>query len=262
MLGSVLLHASVIVALLVSWKFAPDLKVGPVVPVTIITDAPMAKDLKAAELAPVEQDAQTEEPVPEASPDVTPPPPTPAPKPVPTPPKPAPTPTPKPAPAPKPTPQPTPPKPTPAKPAPTKSFDLDALAASLSKSAKPAKPASAAKGPTRPQTSTVARDTVGTGLSALAMNGLQAELERRWNPNCDVEGGGGVKIRVRFVVGAGGAVVGQVQSEIQGAVTAVSQAAKERAVRAVYAASPFRNLPPQSYGQNIGVIFDAKAACS
>ena len=188
--------------------------------------------------------------------------PTPAPKPVPTPPKPAPTPTPKPAPAPKPTPQPTPPKPTPAKPAPTKSFDLDALAASLSKSAKPAKPASAAKGPTRPQTSTVARDTVGTGLSALAMNGLQAELERRWNPNCDVEGGGGVKIRVRFVVGAGGAVVGQVQSEIQGAVTAVSQAAKERAVRAVYAASPFRNLPPQSYGQNIGVIFDAKAACS
>jgi outer membrane biosynthesis protein TonB len=248
--ASFLLHAAVFAALIVAWRYAPDLKVGSAVPVTIVSSVPDA-DVRPAEQAPVEQAAATEQPVPDAPPQSAPP---------------------QAAPAPAPAPQPTPSKRTPAlKPAPTpataskakpeKSLDLDALAASLSKASRTAKPSSAVKGAARPETAQQARTTAGAGLSALAMNGLQAELERRWNPNCEVEGGGDVQILVRFAIGAGGAVAGQVKSQIRGGATAVSQAAAERAVRAVYAASPFRNLPPQSYGQSISVTFDAKKAC-
>ncbi|HEV7383686.1 MAG TPA: energy transducer TonB, partial [Phenylobacterium sp.] len=89
MLGSVLLHATVAVALLVSWNFARDLKVGSVVPVTIVSQAP-ATDVRKAEQAPVEQTAQADEPVPQAPLESTPP--APEPKPAPPPPTPKPTP--------------------------------------------------------------------------------------------------------------------------------------------------------------------------
>ena len=133
----------------------------------------------------------------------------------------------------------------PAPPAkPDKGLDLDALSASVSKMVRPSsqKPSSAAKGPARPETAQVARQTVGTGVSAAALTGLTDELQRRWNPNCDVEGGRDVVVRVAFVIGAGGQVVGDVTSDIRSARTGVSQAAAERAVRAVYAAAPFRTL--------------------
>ena len=39
------------------------------------------------------------------------------------------------------------------------------------------------------------------------------------------------------------------------------QAAAERAIRSVYAAAPFRNLPREYYGVRIGVNFNAREAC-
>ena len=241
-MGSVLLHGLVAAALMLSWTFTRDLKVGSVVPVTIVANGPEASP---AIQAPAPQTAQAEQPVPEAPLESVPP----APEPKPTPP----------APMPKPTPAPTPAKPAPPT-KPEKSLDLDALAASLSKTAKPS---SAAKGPARPETAVEARPNPGAGLAAsVAMSGLVRELERRWNPNCDVEGGRDVQVLATFVIGAGGQVVGDVQSKIKSAPNAVSQAAAERAVRAVYAAAPFRTLPREFYGQKIGVNFDARAACS
>lgn len=252
LLGSVLLHATVAVMFLISWNFTRDLKVGSVVPVNIVASAPSA-DIRPAVEAPEPQTAQTEEPVPAAPLESA----APEPQPTPVPPTPAPPKATKPAekvPAVKPAP--------PAKP--EKGLDLDALSASVSKMVRPAaaKPSSAAKGPARPETAPVARQTVGTGNSAAALSGLTDELQRRWNPNCDVEGGRDVQVRLAFVIGAGGQVVGDVTPQIRGAQNAVSQAAADRAVRAVYAAAPFRNLPREFYGEKIAVTFNAREACS
>jgi len=254
MMGSVALHAAVAILLLVSWNFTRDLKVGSVVPVTIVSKAPDTS-VREAEQAPVEQTAQAEEPIPEAPKPSTPP--APQPKPIPTPPKP----TPKVEPAP-PKPVPTPAKPAPVKP--EKSLDLDALSASLSKmtKAQPPKPSSAAKGPARPETALQARPAMGTGLSAAAMTGLAEELQRRWNPNCDVEGGRDVQVRVTFTIGAGGQVVGDASAQIKSGQSDVARAGAERAVRAVYAAAPYRTLPREFYGEKIAVNFNAREACS
>ena len=244
MIGSGLLHASVAALLMVSWNLTRDLKVGAIVPVTLVANAPAA-DLRPAEPAPVEQATQAAEPVPAAPPQST---------------------------APAPEPKPTPPTPTVTKPVPAlapvktappakpqKALDLDALSASVSRMVRPS---SAAKGPARPETSAVARPALGASLSTAAMSGLTEELQRRWNPNCDVEGGKEVQVRVSFVIGAGGQVVGDVASQIKGAQNAVAQAAAERAVRAVYAAAPFRALPREFYGDRIAVNFNAREACS
>lgn len=253
MMGSVLLHATVAIAMLISWNFTRDLKMGSVVPVTIVSRAPDA-DIRPAEQAPVEQAAASEAPIPDAPLQSTPP--APEPKPAPPPPKPMPT-------VAKPVPAPAPAKPAPpAKP--EKSLDLDALSASVSRMSKPAvpKPSSAPQGPARPETALQARPTVGAGLSAAAMTGLVDELQRRWNPNCDVEGGRDVQVRVTFTIGAGGQVIGDAASQIKSGPSAVAQAGAERAVRAVYAAAPYRSLPREFYGTKIAVNFNAREACS
>jgi outer membrane biosynthesis protein TonB len=249
-LGSVGLHVAVAVVLMVQWG-SRDLKVGSVVPVTIVSSAPDT-DTRPAEQGPQTQDAATEEPAPEAPPEPAPPPPQPAP----------------------PTPQAKAAKPpetaaapaakTPTKPA-EKAFDLDALAASLTRPARnqPQRPSAAAKGPTRAETAPVARQTTGTGLAAgAALQGLAEALQKRWNPNCDVEGGRDVVVKVTFNMGIGGQVVGNPSAQIQGAATPVAQAAADRAVRAVFATAPFRGLPGEFYGQRITVNFNAREACA
>jgi outer membrane biosynthesis protein TonB len=222
--------------------------VGSVTPVTLVAHAPTG-DFSAPAEAPEPQTAQAEQPVPEAVPEPI-------------------------APAPQVQSQPPAPQPAPAKaqtpqaaktqaPAkPEKSLDLDALEASLSK-LKPAggKPSSAAKGPSR----SAAAPEPHVGLSAAAqasLNGLTDDLERRWNPNCEVEGGRDVQVRVLFMIGSSGGLAGDVASQIKSAQTPAAQVAAERAVRAVYAAAPFPNLPKELYGQKIAVNFDAKHACS
>jgi hypothetical protein len=88
-------------------------------------------------------------------------------------------------------------------------------------------------------------------------------LQRRWNPNCDVEGGRDVQVRVTFILGQAGQVVGEVGADGQDrSANPVVQAAAERAIRAVYAAAPFRSLPRDFYGQRIAVRFNAREACS
>jgi outer membrane biosynthesis protein TonB len=252
MIAPVLLHVTVAVLLLVSWPWSRDLKVGQVVPVTIVANAPSA-DLKPAEQAPVEAEAATEAPIAEAPPEVVPP----APEPTPTPPPP------KPAPAPAKAEV----KPAPQKPAkPEKSLDFAKLEASLSKMIprQAAKPSSAPKGPTKAETALQARETEGTGLSAAAaMTGLADELQRRWNPNCGVVGGREVMVRVTFVLGPAGSVIGEPAAQVtRGPASEISRAAADRAVRAVYAAAPFRNLPREFYGERIVVNFNAREACS
>ena len=161
------------------------------------------------------------------------------------------------------TPTPTPTKPAPAKPA-EKSLNLDSLFASLTKPARNAAQASSApKGPTRAETAPVARQTVGSGLAAgAALQGLAEELQRRWNPNCEVEGGRDVVVKATFQIGVGGQVVGDVVTAIQGPKTPVAQASADRATRAVYAAAPFRGLPREFYGERINVNFNAREACA
>jgi outer membrane biosynthesis protein TonB len=254
MIGSLALHVAIAIALMISWSFTRTLKVGAAVPVTIVANAPET-DLKAAEQAPAEQAAATDQPVNSApAQSATPP----QPQPKPAPPAPAPAPTPK---AALPKPAPAPAKPTPPKL--EKSLDLDVLSASLSKLAKPARPSSAPKGTSRPETALQARPTLGdSAAAAAAISGLADELQRRWNPNCDVEGGRDVKVRVTFAIGASGQVSGEPAAEIRSARTAVAQAAASRAVSAVYAAAPFRNLPREFYGERIAVNFNAREACS
>jgi outer membrane biosynthesis protein TonB len=265
MLGSLALHGGVAALLMLSFQWNRDLKVGAVVPVTLVSNAP-STDLRPAVQAPEAQTALTDEPVPDAPLEAT----APAPEPQPQPQPPAPAPAAKaapPTPAPKAAAKPAPKQPAATQaPAPKaeKGLDFAALEASLSKMTRPAgaRPSSAAKGPARPETATQARPALGTGSAAAALSGLTDELQRRWNPNCDVEGGRDVQVRVTFTLGAGGQVVGDVAAQIRGAQTAVSQAAADRATRAVYAASPFRNLPREFYGDRIAVNFNAREACS
>lgn len=250
-LGSVALHGSIALAMMISWGNR-DLKVGSVVPVTIVSNAPDV-DTRPAEQANDTQSAMTEAPAADAPPDPVPPPPQPSPA----------TPTAK---AAKPVEKAA--TPTAAKPATKpaeKAFDLDALAASLTKPSRnaPQRPSSAPKGPGRAETAPVARQTIGSGLAAgAAVTGMTEELQRRWNPNCNVEGGRDVLIRVTFQLGATGQVVGDVDSQIQGARSPVATAAAERAVRAVYAAAPFRGLPREFYGDRVAVNFNAREACA
>jgi len=246
--GSIALHLLVAAAFLITWPFARDLKVGAVVPVTLVTSAP-ADDMRAAVEAPEPQTAQAEQPVPEAAPEPLPPAPQPAPAPAKAqtqPPKAAP-----PAPSPKPTPK------------PEKSLDLEALAASVSKLAKAgAKPTSAAKGAPRAETAPEARPALGTAAASAALSGLSQELQRRWNPNCDVAQARAVMVQVTFTLNSGGGVQGDVHAQIRGAATPAARTAADRAVSAVYAAAPFRTLPREFYGQPIRVNFDAGKACT
>ena len=266
LLGSVALHALVAAALLISWRFTRELKLGSVVPVTIVSDAPSG-ELPQAQQAPEAAPAQTEEPQPQAPPQPVPP----APQPAPAPPAPQPAPAKaQPAPTPKPAPKPVKqvdktPTAKPQAPAkPEKSLDLDALAASLSKMSKPAggKPSSAAKGPSKAATAPVTGPALSASAQAAALNGLKDAVERRWNPNCDVAGGRDVQVSVFFRIDSTGQVVGDVRSQIRSAQSDVARAGADRAVRAVYAAAPFRSLPRELYGQNFKLNFDAKDACS
>jgi outer membrane biosynthesis protein TonB len=247
-LGSIAFHGVVALALMISWG-SRDLKVGAVVPVNIVSHAPDL-DARPAQQAEEAQTAMAETIEPEPLPEPAPPPPpappeTSAAKPV------------EKAPA-----------PAPEKPKPKReesSLDLDALAASLTKPSRntPQRPSAAQRGPSRSETALAARETTGTGLaSGAALQGLAEELQRRWNPNCAVEGGQDVVVKVDFLLGAGGQVVGNVASQIQGPRNPVSQAAADRAVRAVYAAAPFRGLPREFYGDRIKVTFNAREACA
>ncbi|MET3666999.1 energy transducer TonB [Caulobacter sp. 1776] len=256
LLGSIALHGAV-AALIVfglPWTSSKPITIGESVPVTIVTEGPT--NVRPAEEAPEDQTALTPDPVPEATPQ--PPAPTPAPTPTPA------AAPPKPTPVPKPAPTPTPTKPTQQK----KSDDFfSSLEASIAKTKKATgKPtANAAPGAARQETATQARPGAGamTGLQAAAIAGMKDEIQRRWNPNCEVEGGSDVQVKVTFKLATGGRIVGQVTAGgAENSPNSTVKAAADRAIRAVYQSAPFEGLPPDYYGQALNLNFKARDACA
>lgn len=246
LLGSFLLHGGLAVAMLVSWDWlSRPVRMEASVPVTLVAEAPIANVRPAVE-APAEAEALTEDPVPDATPEPAAPPAPPEPLVVPK--------------------SPPPPKPAPkqkaAKPQPT--LDLDALADSLKPSRPPKPKSSAQKGRARPESAIQSRLAAGQAdaLAASALKSLSADLARRWNPNCAVEGGREVMIEATFRLNTGGRVVGTVEASGERASNPVVKAASDRAKEAVYAAQPFENLPEQLYGERITVRFNAQNACA
>ncbi len=280
------LHLIVLLAGVFAWPWAAPTKIMAVTPVTLVTRAEVT-DLRAAEMAETVQEAAIEVPSETAPPEVvTPPPPAPA-KTQPTP---QPTPQPKPQPTPQSTPKPTPmptkttpafnldqlaasvskarpQKPTPAaKPAP--SLDLDALAASVGKSASSAKPSSAPKGAARAQTDLVARQAVGAGRGATLdqLAAISAKLGRLWNPNCGVEGSANVVVKVRLTLDPNGRLLRAVlvdEQRINGPGDSVRRAAATRALTAVARAAPYDELPSEDFAnwRSFVVAFDARQQC-
>jgi hypothetical protein len=119
---------------------------------------------------------------------------------------------------------------------------------------------SAQRGPARAETAPQARPDAGLGVSESDMLGLQQLLERLWNPNCDVAGGAAVKLRVKFLVGLSGNLIGAPSAGgLERSPDPVVSAAALRALDAVREAAPY---PSPYYGQSIVVNFDAKEACA
>jgi outer membrane biosynthesis protein TonB len=258
MLAALLLHAGLLVGGLIAWPwFNTPIPPGAVTAVTLVAAPPAP--LRPAEQAPQAAPAAAPEPAPTP---VAPPQPAPAPTPAPPPP-----PT-KPLPIAKPPPEPPKVKPQQAKPAPKDSLDLAALTSSLSRQAarSDVRKAPGERGALRPELAPVARMDPGAAEAATtdAAAAVGARLNRIWNKSCGVEGFRDIVIQVRFNLTSDGAVDGapQVLNE-PAAPSAVWTAAKDRAVRAVFQASPFRELPRQTYAtwRTFTAVFDAKQAC-
>lgn len=251
-------HLIVLFAGVIAWPWTAPSKIMTVTPVTLVTRAEVT-DLRAAEAAPTVQEAAVDAPVETAPPEVvTPPPPSQA----------------KTAPAlnldqlassiskSKPTKT----QPPAAKPAP--SLDLDALAASVGKSPSSAKPSSAPKGATRPQTDLVARQAVGAGRGASIdqLAAISAKLGRLWNPNCGVEGSANIVVKIRLTLDANGRLLRAVlvdEQRITGSGDSVLRAAATRALTAVARAAPYDELPSEDFAnwRSFVVVFDARQQC-
>ena len=232
------LHAALFIAALILGRPPMVLSAGSAVPVTLVAQAP-AQAPAPAVADPVTQTAAAETPVAKA-----PPPQTPAAKATPVPP-----------------PQPTRPAPTPARPQPARpALNLDALEASLAKSAHRTQPALAKAGQNRAATASVARVAAGQGVSQNDAQGLQQLLERLWNVNCSVEAGDGVIVPITFTVGPDGYVLGAVTGGGQErASDPVVFAAARRAIDAARRAEPYG----EAYrNRTFRVIFDAQKACA
>jgi protein TonB len=236
--ASAALHGALLAATLIAWPWlSRPIELSSVVPVTLVTSDKLS-EMRAAVAAPTLSPAAAETPVPEAAPQP------PAPEP-----------------APLPNPAPTPAK-QPAKPTST-NFDPDEELAKLTRSAKAsgARQSSAPRGPTRPETAPLARLTTGTGdaATASAESSLVAAIIPHWNLSCDVPHD--LDIRVTFRLSPSGRLIGSPQSSGDNAPEfSALRVASERAKRAVLAAQPFENLPPNLYSQPITVKFNVQAA--
>lgn len=248
-LASGALHLGVLAALLLVRSPTGDpAGEGPPVAVRLVTSG----DFAAAQSAPgPAEDAAPAAPPPPAPPEPAPPqprtvptsPPKPAARPPATPPRPSPA-TPAPAPS-----RPSAPAAAPPK-RPSGGLDLDALAGQV------ARLGGSRPGPTAPA------GGAATGPSAAALAGLQDQLQRRWTPNCEVDGGRDVRVRVSFGLSPGGDLSGPVEAGgLERSDNPVVRAAAERAIRAVLQAAPFPALASPT-GQRIAVNFNAREACS
>jgi len=254
LLASGVLHLGVLAALLfVRAPAGNPAGEGPPVAVRLVTSGDLAAAQAASDPAADIASATPPTPVPAELPEPAPAPSSPAPPPLPTTlqksaPKPAPRTAQRSAPA-SPAPAARPPANTPAK-RPAGGLDLDALAGQV------ARLGGSRPGPVAPA------GGAAIGPSATALAGLQDQLQRRWTPNCEVEGGRDVRVRVSFALGPAGDLTGPVEAGgLERSDNAVVRAAAERAIRAVLQAAPFPALA-SPVGQRIAVNFNAREACS
>jgi protein TonB len=250
--GAAALHLGIFALLF--WRPATPPGLGAAVPITLVAHGPTT-DSRPAEAEPVQQSAQTPEPVPQAKPPEPPPPPAPRSTPA----KAVETPKPTPALQARPTPQPTPK--TKATPTKADTFSLDSLQADINKTAKRTAPhpAFAARGPTRAETAPVARVDAGAGVSQSDVAGLAQLLTRLWNVNCGLDET--VIVPVSFKVDDEGRVQDR-SVNAKGLETSPNPAvaiAARRAIDAVHKAAPY-GAPYRN--NSFTVNFDAKKACA
>lgn len=174
---------------------------------------------------------------------------------------------------PDPLPQPTParpsarPAPSPlgkGKPAPPSDLDLDRLLKDVqaSRSSRSRPPPATTQGPAK----AAATIKVGSGkkLSGATKGYLLTlgdELGRRYRPPCDAEGASKLKVTVRFTVGPFGLIKNPETVEDWGkGKGSADVAAYISARRAVFAAK-YEDFPPELYGEELIVPFDAAAVC-
>ncbi len=254
---AIALHVGVIAAFLLFGKVLDKPVYGPnVVSVTLVN----TRANPAPSVVTPTPSVTPAPPTPDETPAPTPRPPAAVPKPVQAAPKPAPAP--KPVPSPKPLPQPTV-KPTPATPTKTQSQASKAAAddSNFADSILNHIGGSPSKSHPRPPSNTAS----GTGAtpSPAAMASLKSQLERLWNPNCEVMGGSDISIVITFHIGAGGRLVSRPTSSVGDSGGELTKVASDRAVRAVYQyfadpSRPFADLPPDNYTVN----FNPKEYCS
>lgn len=244
LLASLLVHAGLFAFVIMAgvWFKKPPQPPGGV-PITIVTQGP--PNARQAEQANVEEMSAGEEvlpePVPEPEP-VAPPLPDPTPKP------PAKTP-------PRPTPTPTPGR----KPA----LDLDRLMADVQSARRPSRPQAGGGGGTARRDRTLA---VGTSREPSAgakgyLLTVGQELGRRWNPNCNVEGGDQVDITIQIILNADGRLLGEPKVIRGMRDDPITRAAVLRAITAVHQSEPFRGFPAELAGENLNIPFKASEAC-
>lgn len=246
LLASLALHAgAVLLVLILGLYFRKPLEIGGGVPITIVSEGP--PQARMAEQGDVEEVSAGEEVLPEPMPE---------PEPVPVAP-------------PLPDPTPKPPVKTPPKPAPEAarkpSLDLDRLMADVQSARRPPRTQAGGGGGTGKKDRTLA---VGTsrGPSAGAKGyllTLGTDLGRRWNPNCMVEGGADVNVKVSFIVSSNGRLLTDpVSSGRDAPPGSLMRAGSDAAVRAIRMTEPFPNFPPELYGEKITVNFNANQVCA
>lgn len=243
--ASVLLHGGAVVLVLIAgiyFKKPPQPPGG--VPITIVTEGP--PQARQAEQGDVEEVSAGEEILPE-----------PLPEPVPVAP-------------PLPDPTPKPPAKPPAKPptpAPRRKADLDfdRLLADVQGARPPSRKPPGGGGGTGKKDRTLAVGAA-SGPSAGAKGyllTLGTDLGRRWTPNCLVEGGADVNIKVSFIVSSNGRLLADpVSSGKDAPPGSLARAGSDAAVRAIRMTEPFPNFPPELYGEKITVNFNANQVCA
>lgn len=262
LIGSLALHALVLGAGLIALPFASKpLQIGSSVPITIVSHAPPEAPTAAV---------QAPEPTPETTPE----------------PAPVPSPAPPPQPGPQPVPQPSAPPPPAPKPAAARPLDLSRLAASLpetkaspSKARQTSKPvdlaalaatlpkSAGARGPSKPASAPVVAPGPPRPLTGDELGALTAKLMRLWHPNCGVEGGDKVVVKVEMKLTPEGRLAEPPILRDRALVDArgpVAQAAAQRALIAANAGEPYAELPRDRYAswKDIIATFDAREACA
>jgi protein TonB len=258
LLVSALVHAGVVAATIIAWPWlSKPMRLGPVVPVTIITKAPPS-DLAPAAEAPQTQEAMAPAPQPQAEPQPAPP--------LPEPPKPEASAPPK---AATPPPKPSQAKPSPAKPEPDFFASLEK---SLRRDRKPASspPTNGQPGEARPPTRPDPSKDPGTGaqLSPSDLAGLQDKIGKLWNPNCQVEGASSFVIKVHVRLTPQGYLAAPAELPEKDAIMSsgnpVLIASAQRVLSAVGRGQPYRDvLRPEQYAQWRDMIlkFNPRETC-